>query len=115
DRPTGQIDVVVDPHGTLLVFDALLSCCVKLSRRRRRVKSRLDLVGHGFSEHGKITPRTMTSTVDFDRLEYEKRVNLVIDHVSAHLAEDLSLVGLARVAALDRKSTRLNSSHDQIS
>jgi AraC family transcriptional regulator len=41
----------------------------------------------------------MTRTVDFDRLEYEKRVNLVIDHVYAHLAEDLSLVGLARVAA----------------
>ncbi|PYN03407.1 MAG: hypothetical protein DME07_06790 [Candidatus Rokuibacteriota bacterium] len=32
----------------------------------------------------------MAGTVDFDRLEYEKRVNLVIDHVSAHLAEDLS-------------------------
>ena len=41
----------------------------------------------------------MARTVDFDRLEYEKRVNLVIDHVSAHLAEDLSLEGLARVAA----------------
>src|SRR5437870_7062191 len=26
--------------ATLLVFDALVSCCVKLSRRRRRVKSR---------------------------------------------------------------------------
>lgn len=41
----------------------------------------------------------MAKRVDGDRLDYEKRVNLVIDHVSAHLAEDLSLDGLARVAA----------------
>jgi AraC family transcriptional regulator len=33
------------------------------------------------------------------RLEYERRVNRVIDHVREHLAEDLSLAGLARVAA----------------
>jgi AraC family transcriptional regulator len=33
-----------------------------------------------------------------DRLEYEQRVNRVIDHVRAHLAEDLSLDRLARVA-----------------
>jgi AraC family transcriptional regulator len=33
------------------------------------------------------------------RLEYERRVNRVIDHVRAHLADDLSLAGLARVAA----------------
>ncbi len=41
----------------------------------------------------------MAGTVDFDRLEYEKRVNLVIDHVSEHLAEDLPLERLGRVAA----------------
>ena len=41
----------------------------------------------------------MVSAADFDRLDYEKRVNRVIDHISAHLAEDLSLEGLARVAA----------------
>jgi AraC family transcriptional regulator len=33
------------------------------------------------------------------RLEYEKRVNRVIDHVRQHVAENLSLAGLARVAA----------------
>ena len=41
----------------------------------------------------------MDKTVDPGRLEYEKRVNQVVDHVSAHLAEDLTLEGLARVAA----------------
>ena len=34
-----------------------------------------------------------------DRLEYEKRVNRVIDRIRAHLADDLSLAGLPRVAA----------------
>jgi AraC family transcriptional regulator len=34
-----------------------------------------------------------------DRLEYEKGVNRVIDHIREHLAEALSLAGLARVAA----------------
>jgi AraC family transcriptional regulator len=34
-----------------------------------------------------------------DRLEYEKRVNRVIDHIRQHLAEELSLSSLARVAA----------------
>jgi AraC family transcriptional regulator len=38
--------------------------------------------------------------VDVSRLEYEKRVNRVIDHVREHLAEDLSLERLAQVAAL---------------
>ena len=33
------------------------------------------------------------------RVEYEKRVNRVIDHVRDHLAEDLSLERLARIAA----------------
>lgn len=33
------------------------------------------------------------------RLEYEARVNRVIDHVYGHLADDLSLPALARVAA----------------
>ncbi len=33
------------------------------------------------------------------RLEYEKRINRVIDHVRAHLAEDLSLERLAHHAA----------------
>jgi AraC family transcriptional regulator len=37
--------------------------------------------------------------VDFSRLEYEKRVNRVIDHVREHLAEDLSLERLAEIAA----------------
>ena len=55
--------------------------------------------GPGPPESGKIAAQTMARTVDFDRLEYEKRVNLVIDHVSGHLADDLSLEGLARVAA----------------
>src|SRR6267143_1069627 len=81
--------------ATLLVFGALVSCCVKLSRRRRRVKSRPPCP----SENGKIACSTMARTVDFEERGYEKRVNLVIDHVSAHLAEDLSLEGLARVAA----------------
>jgi AraC family transcriptional regulator len=34
-----------------------------------------------------------------DRLEYEKRVNRVIDHIREHLADELSLAQLARVAA----------------
>jgi AraC family transcriptional regulator len=34
-----------------------------------------------------------------DRLQYERRVNRVIDHVRAHLADDLTLADLARVAA----------------
>lgn len=34
-----------------------------------------------------------------NRLEYEKRVNRVIDHVRQHLAENLALAELARVAA----------------
>ncbi|HWM79105.1 MAG TPA: AraC family transcriptional regulator, partial [Methylomirabilota bacterium] len=34
-----------------------------------------------------------------DRVEYEKRVNRVIDHILRHLAEELSLSGLAGVAA----------------
>lgn len=38
-------------------------------------------------------------TVDRNRVEYEQRVNRVIDHVRDHLAEDLSLERLARVAA----------------
>jgi AraC family transcriptional regulator len=40
-----------------------------------------------------------TPAVDTSRLEYEQRVNRVIDHVQAHLAGDLSLERLARVAA----------------
>jgi len=36
---------------------------------------------------------------DTNRLEYEKRVNRVIDHIHEHLAEELSLAALARVAA----------------
>lgn len=34
-----------------------------------------------------------------NRLEYERRVNRVVDHVHAHLAEELSLPALARIAA----------------
>jgi len=33
------------------------------------------------------------------RLEYEQRVNRVIDHIREHLADDLSLAALARLAA----------------
>ena len=33
------------------------------------------------------------------RREYDKRVNRVIDHIREHLAEELALAGLARVAA----------------
>src|SRR5207247_10418688 len=47
--------------------------------------------------------RSPTSTerpsLDGARLEYDKRVNRVIDHVRAHLAEPLTLADLARVAA----------------
>ena len=34
-----------------------------------------------------------------DRLEYDKRVNRVIDHIRGHLAEELTLADLARAAA----------------
>src|SRR5262245_52664598 len=34
-----------------------------------------------------------------NRLEYEKRVNRVIDHIREHLADELTLAALARVAA----------------
>ena len=44
-----------------------------------------------------MTP--IQAAVDSHRLEYEKRVNRVIDHVRANLAEDLSLDRLAHVAA----------------
>jgi AraC family transcriptional regulator len=36
---------------------------------------------------------------DASRLEYHRRVNRVLDHVRLHLAEELSLAALARVAA----------------
>src|SRR5262245_1458709 len=36
---------------------------------------------------------------DRNRVEYEKRVNRVIDHVRQHLGEELTLASLARVAA----------------
>jgi len=36
---------------------------------------------------------------DRNRVEYEKRVNRVIDHVRLHLADELTLTALARVAA----------------
>src|SRR5215468_1160376 len=34
-----------------------------------------------------------------NRLQYEKRVNRVIDHIRGHLADELTLAALARVAA----------------
>jgi AraC family transcriptional regulator len=37
--------------------------------------------------------------VDASRLEYEKRINRVIDHIRGHLADDLTLAQLASVAA----------------
>jgi len=39
------------------------------------------------------------SAADRNRTEYEKRVNRVIDHVRQHLADELTLAALARVAA----------------
>ena len=39
------------------------------------------------------------AVADRNRLVYELRVNRVIDHVRAHLADELTLAGLARVAA----------------
>jgi AraC family transcriptional regulator len=43
--------------------------------------------------------RRAGGAVGGSRLEYDRRVNRVIDHVRAHLADDLSLEGLARIAA----------------
>lgn len=40
----------------------------------------------------------MSAPVSGDRLEYEKRVNRVVDHIREHLADELTLAGLARVA-----------------
>jgi hypothetical protein len=37
-----------------------------------------------------------------NRLEYEKRVNRVVDHIQKHLGEELSLAALARVALFSR-------------
>jgi len=37
--------------------------------------------------------------LDVNRLEYEKRVNRVVDHIGRHLGEELSLLPLARLAA----------------
>ena len=37
--------------------------------------------------------------MDVSRLEYEKRINRVIDHIREHLGDDLTLQQLARVAA----------------
>ena len=34
-----------------------------------------------------------------EQLEYDRRVNRVIDHIRGHLAEGLTLAELARVAA----------------
>jgi AraC family transcriptional regulator len=41
----------------------------------------------------------MSQAVNLNRLEYEKRVNRVIDHVRAHLPDNLTLGDLAGVAA----------------
>ena len=42
------------------------------------------------------------SMAERNRLEYEKRVNRVTDHIRQHLAEELTLATLARVAACPR-------------
>jgi AraC family transcriptional regulator len=44
-------------------------------------------------------PGFARSAIDPNRVEYEKRVNRVVDHVERHLAEELSLTALSRVAA----------------
>ena len=43
--------------------------------------------------------RSRSPAPDFSRLEYDRRVNRVIDHIRAHLDEPLTLEGLARLAA----------------
>jgi AraC family transcriptional regulator len=43
--------------------------------------------------------RAWSAVTDFNRLEYEKRVNTVIDYIREHLSGELSLAELARVAA----------------
>ena len=43
--------------------------------------------------------RAPEATETASRLEYEQRVNRVIDHIRAHLGDELSLEGLARIAA----------------
>src|SRR5262245_29288622 len=50
---------------------------------------------------GSSVPRAplRRSAAEKNRLEYEKRVNRVIDHVRHHLADELTLIALARVAA----------------
>src|SRR5262245_9601115 len=50
---------------------------------------------------GSSVPRAplRRSAAEKNRLEYEKRVNRVIDHVREHLADELTLTALAGVAA----------------
>ena len=43
--------------------------------------------------------RPAISATGTNRLEYERRVNRVIDHIRTHLADELSLAILARIAA----------------
>ena len=61
---------------------------ITLTRRGVRVKDR--------SRHSRVPSRTMRGA---SRLEYARRVNRVIDHVREHLGDELSLAGLARLAA----------------
>ena len=44
--------------------------------------------------------RSDASVTGINRLEYEQRVNRVIDHIREHLADELALAGLARVASV---------------
>jgi AraC family transcriptional regulator len=49
--------------------------------------------------HDKSLPRIPATPRDAHRREYERRVNRVVDHIRAHLADELTLDRLAQVAA----------------
>ena len=63
-----------------------------------RKKKKVD-IGSTCSEAPDNPRRTAAALTGGHRLEYETRVNRVIDHIRGHLADELSLSTLARVAA----------------